>query len=158
MESDMTHTPMFHQIEGLLIDQGIHMGHLKSCIIDFLQKFFGRDDLPIRFRASFFPFTVPSVEVDIGYSKVGGELRIGGGDGWLEVLGCGMTHPSVLTNVGVDPEVYQGFAFGAGVERLTMLKYGMADLRHFFEGDIRFIKRYGFAPLDIPNLVKGLAR
>lgn len=148
---DMTHTPMFHQIEGLYIDKGIHMGHLKTCLLEFLKAFFEVDDLPIRLRPSFFPFTEPSAEVDIGCKRENGELKIGAGDSWLEILGCGMVHPNVLRNVGVDPEEYQGFAFGMGIERLAMLKYGIPDLRTFFESDIRWLKHYGFSVLDIPR-------
>ncbi len=148
---DMTHTPMFHQIEGLYIDKGIHMGHLKTCLLEFLKVFFEVDDLPIRLRPSFFPFTEPSAEVDIGCKRENGELKIGAGDSWLEILGCGMVHPNVLRNVGVDPEEYQGFAFGMGIERLAMLKYGIPDLRTFFESDIRWLKHYGFSVLDIPG-------
>jgi phenylalanyl-tRNA synthetase alpha chain len=157
-DSDMTHTPMFHQLEGLVIDKNIHMGHLKGTIIELLRKFFEIDDLPVRFRASFFPFTEPSAEVDIGCSRDGGELKIGKGSGWLEILGCGMVHPNVLKNLDIDPETYQGFAFGLGVDRMAMLKYGIGDLRTFFEGDTRWSKHYGFSTLDIPNLVGGLSR
>lgn len=141
---DMTHTPMFHQIEGLYIDKGIHMGHLKGCLHRFLIEFFEVDDVPIRFRPSFFPFTEPSAEVDIGCSRANGEVKIGEGSDWLEILGCGMVHPNVLKNVGIDPEEYQGFAFGLGLERLAMLKYGAPDLRHFFDSDMRWLKHYGF--------------
>jgi len=155
---DITHTPMFHQLEGLLIDKDIHMGHLKGCIMEFLQKFFAIDDLPVRFRSNFFPFTEPSAEVDISCSRTQGELKIGGGEDWLEIMGCGMVHPKVLRNVGIDPDVYQGFAFGMGLERLAMLKYGISDLRNFFEGDARWMEHYGFSSFDIPSLVGGLAR
>lgn len=148
---DMTHTPMFHQVEGLVIDETTHMGHLKGCLLDFLRSYFGIKDLPVRFRPSYFPFTEPSAEVDIGCSRKGGELKLGAGDDWLEILGCGMVHPNVLINCGLDPERYQGFAFGMGIERLTMLKYGIPDLRTFFEADLRWLKHYGFVPLDIPN-------
>ncbi|CAA6605661.1 phenylalanine tRNA synthetase, alpha subunit [Rhodospirillaceae bacterium LM-1] len=157
-DSDMTHTPMFHQVEGLLIDETTHFGHLKGCLIDFVRAFFEVDDVPVRFRPSFFPFTEPSAEVDIGCSREGGELRIGRGAGWLEILGCGMVHPNVLKNCGIDPDKYQGFAFGMGVERLAMLKYGIPDLRTFFDGDLRWLKHYGFAPQDVPSLAGGLAR
>ncbi len=146
-DSDMTHTPMFHQVEGFVIDKGIHMGHLKGCIETFLRQFFEVDDVPIRFRPSFFPFTEPSAEVDIGCSRTGGELKIGAGKDWLEVLGCGMVHPNVLRNCNVDPNEWQGFAFGMGVERLAMLKYGIPDLRTFFESDMRWLKHYGFSAL-----------
>lgn len=144
---DMTHTPMFHQIEGLYIDKGVHFGHLKSTLIEFCKRFFEVDELPVRFRPSFFPFTEPSAEVDIGCSWTeSGELVIGEGDGWLEILGCGMVHPKVLKNCGIDPEEYQGFAFGMGIERPAMLKYGIPDLRGMFEADSRWLKHYGFTP------------
>lgn len=148
---DITHTPMFHQIEGLLIDKTSHMGHLKGCLTDFLSAFFGIENIPVRLRPSFFPFTEPSAEVDIGCSRKGGELKIGAGDDWLEILGCGMVHPQVLKNCGIDPNEYQGFAFGMGVERVAMLKYGIPDLRTFFEADLRWLKHYGFGPFDQPN-------
>lgn len=157
-DSDMTHTPMFHQVEGLLIDKNIHMGHLKGCLITFIRTFFEIDDVPVRFRPSFFPFTEPSAEVDIGCTREGGELKIGAGKDWLEVLGCGMVHPNVLRNVGVDPDEYQGFAFGLGIERLAMLKYGIADLRTFFDADSRWLSHYGFGAFDIPSLVSGLSK
>lgn len=147
---DMTHTPMFHQVEGLVIDEATHMGDLKGCLIAFLRAFFGIDDLPLRFRPSFFPFTEPSAEVDIGCSRKGGELKLGNYGDWLEIGGCGMVHPNVLKNCGIDPETYQGYAFGTGIERLAMLKYGIPDLRTFFEADIRWLKHYGFVPLDVP--------
>ncbi|HEY0901341.1 MAG TPA: phenylalanine--tRNA ligase subunit alpha [Micavibrio sp.] len=152
---DMTHTPMFHQMEGLVIDKNIHMGHLKGCLEDFLRAFFQVDDLPVRFRPSFFPFTEPSAEVDIGCSRKDGGLRIGAGDSWLEILGCGMVHPQVIRNCGLDPDEYQGFAFGMGLERLTMLKYGIPDLRTFFESDVRWLEHYGFSPLNRPNRATG---
>ena len=145
-ESDMTHTPMFHQLEGLLIDKGAHMGHLKGCLIEFCKRLFEVDELKARFRPSFFPFTEPSAEMDIGCSRQGGELKIGTGNDWMEILGCGMVHPNVLKNCGIDPEVYQGFAFGMGVERPAMLKYGIPDGRTFFESDLRWLKHYGFGP------------
>lgn len=148
---DMTHTPMFHQVEGLVIDEKTHMGHLKGCLIDFLRGFFGIKDLPLRFRPSYFPFTEPSAEVDIGCSRQGGELKLGNYGDWLEILGCGMVHPNVLKTCGIDPDRYQGFAFGMGLERIAMLKYGIPDLRTFFESDMRWLKHYGFLPLDIPN-------
>ncbi|MBI4967361.1 MAG: phenylalanine--tRNA ligase subunit alpha [Rhodospirillales bacterium] len=157
-DSDMTHTPMFHQVEGLVVDTVTHFGHLKGCLIDFVRAFFEIEDVPVRFRPSFFPFTEPSAEVDIGCSREGGELRIGHGAGWLEILGCGMVHPNVLRNCGIDPEHYQGFAFGMGVERLAMLKYGIPDLRTFFESDLRWLRHYGFLPLDVPTMAGGLAR
>jgi phenylalanyl-tRNA synthetase alpha chain len=143
---DATHTPMFHQIEGLIIDKGIHMGHLKGCIIDFLRHFFAMKDLPVRFRPSFFPFTEPSAEVDIGCDRTSGQLKIGSGKDWLEILGCGMVHPTVLKNCNIDPEVYQGFAFGLGVERSAMLKYGISDIRSLYESDNRWLRHYGFSP------------
>jgi phenylalanyl-tRNA synthetase alpha chain len=162
-DSDQTHTPMFHQIEGLVIDKQTHMGHLKGCLRDFISAFFEVGDVPMRFRPSYFPFTSPSAEVDIGCSRKGGNLRIGGesgakGDDWLEILGCGMVHEKVLTNCGVDPTVYQGFAFGIGLDRLAMLKYGINDLRGFFDADLRWLRHYGFAALDTPTLPAGLAR
>lgn len=141
---DMTHTPMFHQIEGLYIDKDINMGHLKGCLHNFLKAFFEIDNVPIKFRPSFFPFTEPSAEVDIGCSRKDGKVEIGAGDGWLEILGCGMVHPNVLKNVGINPDEYQGFAFGIGIERLAMLKYGAPDLRNFFDSDIRWLRHYGF--------------
>ncbi|MBN8521574.1 MAG: phenylalanine--tRNA ligase subunit alpha [Alphaproteobacteria bacterium] len=152
---DMTHTPMFHQIEGLVIDKDIHMGHLKGCLMDFARAYFGMDQLPVRFRPSFFPFTEPSAEMDIGCSRKDGGLKIGAGDDWLEILGCGMVHPNVLKNCGVDPDEYQGFAFGMGVERIAMLKYGIPDLRTFFDSDVRWLSHYGFDPLDRPNRATG---
>ena len=148
---DMTHTPMFHQIEGLVIDEATHMGHLKGCLLDFLRAFFGIEDLPLRFRPSYFPFTEPSAEIDIGCSRKNGELKLGNFGDWLEIGGCGMVHPNVLKNCGIDPEKYQGFAFGMGIERIAMLKYGIPDLRTFFDADLRWLKHYGFMPLDIPN-------
>jgi len=144
---DMTHSPMFHQVEGLLIDKKVNMGHLKYCIGEFLRLFFGKEDIALRFRPSFFPFTEPSAEVDI-------EFNIG----WLEILGCGMVHPNVLKSAGIDTEIYSGFAFGMGIERLAMLKYGINDLRRFFDGDERWLNHYSFSALDIPNLVKGAIR
>jgi phenylalanyl-tRNA synthetase alpha chain len=157
-DSDMTHTPMFHQIEGFVIDKGIHMGHLKGTIEHLIKSFFEVDDVPVRFRPSFFPFTEPSAEVDIGCSRANGELKIGAGKDWLEVMGCGMVHANVLKNCGLDPNEWQGFAFGLGVERFAMLKYGIPDLRTFFESDVRWLEHYGFDALDIPSIVRGLAR
>ena len=156
---DVTHTPMFHQMEGLVIDKAVHMGHLKKCLKDFLEDFFNVENLPLRFRPSFFPFTEPSAEVDIGCSRSNNQLKIGAGKEWLEILGCGMVHPNVLKNVGLDPDVYQGFAFGVGLERLAMLKYGIPDLRQFYESDKRWLSHYGFDPLSIPSpLLKGNAQ
>ena len=157
-DSDMTHTPMFHQFEGLVVDEATHMGHLKGCLIDFCRAYFEVDDVPVRFRPSHFPFTEPSAEVDIGCSRQGGELKIGAGDDWLEILGCGMVHPNVLEMCGVDSKKYQGFAFGMGAERISMLKYGIPDLRTFFDADIRWLRHYGFVPLDVPSLVGGLGQ
>jgi phenylalanyl-tRNA synthetase alpha chain len=148
VDYDQTHAPMFHQVEGLVIDEATHMGHLKGVLMDFLRGFFGVPDLKVRFRPSYFPFTEPSAEVDIGCDRSGGKLKIGEGNDWLEVLGCGMVHPKVLENCKIDPSKYQGFAFGMGVERLAMLKYGIPDLRTFFEGDIRWLKHYGFPALQ----------
>ncbi|MFO1120562.1 MAG: phenylalanine--tRNA ligase subunit alpha [Rhodospirillales bacterium] len=153
---DATHSPMFHQVEGLVIDRAIHMGHLKGCLIAFLRAYFALDDLPVRFRPSYFPFTEPSAEVDIGCAREGGALRIGAGRDWLEILGCGMVNPVVLENCGIDPSEWQGFAFGMGLERIGMLKYGIPDLRTFFESDLRWLRHYGFAALDQPSLVMGL--
>ena len=155
---DATHSPMFHQIEGLVIDEATHMGHLKGCIIDFCRAMFQVDDLPVRFRPSYFPFTEPSAEVDIGCTRAGGEFRIGHGDDWLEILGCGMINPKVLENCGIDSTKYQGFAFGMGVERIAMLKYGIPDLRTFFESDLRWLRHYGFSALDVPGMSGGLNR
>ena len=154
-DHDATHSPMFHQVEGLVIDRGTHMGHLKGCLIEFCRAFFGLDDLPVRFRPSYFPFTEPSAEVDIGCSRQSGELRIGAGGDWLEILGSGMVHPKVLANCGIDPAQYQGFAFGMGIERVAMLKYGIPDLRAFYDADLRWLRHYGFLPLDIPSMVRG---
>ncbi|MGH6865246.1 MAG: phenylalanine--tRNA ligase subunit alpha [Methyloceanibacter sp.] len=156
-DSDQTHTPMFHQVEGLAIDEETHLGHLKWVLEEFCKAFFEVPKVRMRFRASHFPFTEPSMEVDIGYAKVGDKVRIGEGDKWLEILGCGMVHPNVLTNVGLDPRRYQGFAFGLGIDRIAMLKYGMPDLRAFFSGDLRWLKHYGFPPLAIPTLAAGLS-
>ncbi len=156
-DSDQTHTPMFHQVEGLVIDTETHMGHLKWCLEEFLKAFFEVDEVKMRFRSSYFPFTEPSVEVDIGYSRDGDQIKIGQGDEWLEILGCGMVHPNVLTNVGLDPDVYQGFAFGMGIDRIAMLKYGMPDLRAFFSADLRWLRHYGFGPFDVPTLAGGLS-
>ncbi len=150
---DITHTPVFHQVEGLLIDKEITMGHLKGCLVEFLETFFGIKDLPIRFRPSFFPFTEPSAEVDIGCTRKDGTLKIGAGDSWLEILGCGMVHPKVLRNCTIDPKEYQGFAFGMGIERIAMLKYGIPDLRTFFESDVRWMDHYGFKFFERPSIL-----
>jgi len=155
-DSDATHTPMFHQIEGLVIDKGIHLGHLKWTLETFLKAFFERDDIVLRLRPSYFPFTEPSVEVDVGYSLVGGKRVIGGADGWMEVLGSGMVNRKVIAAGGLDPDQWQGFAFGTGVDRLAMLKYGMDDLRAFFDGDVRWLSHYGFSALDVPTLSGGV--
>ena len=155
---DATHSPMFHQVEGLVVDEATHMGHLKGCLIDFCRAYFGVDDLPVRFRPSYFPFTEPSAEVDIGCTREGGEFRIGHGDDWLEILGSGMVNPKVLENCGIDSTKYQGFAFGLGLERIAMLKYGIPDLRTFFESDLRWLRHYGFQALDVPSMVGGLTR
>ena len=155
-DSDATHTPMFHQIEGLVIDRGVTLGHLKWTLETFLRAFFERDDVQLRLRPSYFPFTEPSVEVDVGYTIQKGKRVIGGADGWMEVLGSGMVHPRVLEACGLNPDEWQGFAFGTGVDRLAMLKYGMDDLRAFFDGDIRWLKHYGFSALDVPTLSGGV--
>jgi phenylalanyl-tRNA synthetase alpha chain len=155
-DSDATHTPMFHQIEGLVIDKGIHLGHLKWTLETFLKAFFERDDLTIRLRPSYFPFTEPSAEVDVSFSIENGKRVLGGTGGWMELLGSGMVHPRVISACGLDPDVYQGFAFGVGVDRLAMLKYGMDDLRAFFDGDLRWLKHYGFGALDVPTLSGGV--
>jgi phenylalanyl-tRNA synthetase alpha chain len=155
-DSDATHTPMFHQIEGLVIDKGIHLGHLKWTLETFLKAFFEREDVVLRLRPSYFPFTEPSVEVDVGYSMVKGKRVIGGSEGWMEVLGSGMVHRKVIEACGLDPDVWQGFAFGTGVDRLAMLKYGMDDLRAFFDGDNRWLQHYGFNALDVPTLSGGV--
>ena len=154
---DATHTPMFHQLEGLVIDKNITLAHLKGCLYDFVKAFFELDELPVRYRPSYFPFTEPSAEMDIGCLKTKTELKVGAGNNWLEILGCGMVHPNVLRAGGVDPDEYQGFAFGLGVDRLAMLKYGIPDLRTFFESDVRWLKHYGFAPLDFSSMTGGLS-
>jgi phenylalanyl-tRNA synthetase alpha chain len=153
-DHDATHSPMFHQFEGLVIGRDITLAHLKGCLIDFLQAFFNVADLPLRFRASYFPFTEPSMEVDIGWNRKSGEA--GRGADWLEILGSGMVHPNVLANCGIDPREYQGFAFGVGIERITMLKHGIPDLRHFYENDVRWLRHYGFSPLRPANLHEGI--
>jgi len=157
-DSDMTHTPMFHQVEGLVIDRHTHMGHLKGCIEAFARAFFEVESVKMRFRPSYFPFTEPSAEVDIGCARKGGELKIGEGDDWLEIMGSGMVHPRVLEAVNLDPAEYQGFAFGMGIDRIAMLKYGIPDLRAFFDSDLRWLRHYGFRALDLPTLAGGLSR
>ena len=155
-DSDQTHTPMFHQVEGLVIDKAANIANLKWVLEEFCRAFFEVDAVTMRFRPSFFPFTEPSAEVDIQCSRKGGEIRFGEGTDWLEILGCGMVHPNVLRNCGLDPDAVQGFAFGVGIDRIAMLKYGMPDLRPFFDADVRWLEHYGFRPLDIPSLVSGL--
>jgi phenylalanyl-tRNA synthetase alpha chain len=156
-DSDQTHTPMFHQVEGLVIDKGSNLGHLKWILAEFCKAFFEVDNVNMRFRPSFFPFTEPSLEVDIQCKRDKGEIRFGEGEDWLEILGCGMVHPNVLRNCGLDPDEYQGFAWGMGIDRIAMLKYGMPDLRPFFEADMRWLAHYGFRPLDFPTLAGGLS-
>jgi phenylalanyl-tRNA synthetase alpha chain len=157
-DSDQTHTPMFHQIEGLVIGKDIHMGHLKGTLQAFCEAFFEVENLRMRFRPSYFPFTEPSAEVDIGCSYEGGDIRIGEGDDWLEILGCGMVNPRVLEACDVDPGEWQGFAWGMGIDRIAMLKYGIPDLRAFFDCDLRWLHHYGFLPLDVPTMSGGLSR
>ena len=157
-DSDQTHAPMFHQVEGLHIDKNINMGHLKGCLNYFIKEFFEVDKIKMRFRPSHFPFTEPSAEVDIGYEMKDGKIKIGEGDQWLEILGCGMVHPNVLKNVKVDPTKFQGYAFGIGIDRLAMLKYGISDLRAFFDCDYRWLNHFGFDPLDVPTNYRGLSR
>ena len=154
---DQTHTPMFHQVEGLVIDKETHMGHLKGCLMDFVAAFFETDKVEARFRPHHFPFTEPSAEMDVRYERVGDAVKVGSGDKWMEILGCGMVHPNVIKSCGLDPDEYQGFAFGMGVDRLAMLKYGMPDLRPFFEPDTRWLSHYGFSPLLQANLATGLS-
>jgi phenylalanyl-tRNA synthetase alpha chain len=156
-DSDQTHTPMFHQVEGLVIDRGSHLGHLKWILQEFCKAFFEVDQVKMRFRPSFFPFTEPSLEVDIQCRRDKGEIRFGEGDDWMEILGCGMVHPNVMRNCGLDPDEFQGFAWGMGIDRIAMLKYGMPDLRAFFEADVRWLSHYGFRPLDLPTLAGGLS-
>ena len=156
-DSDQTHTPMFHQVEGLVIDKGSHLGHMKWILEEFFKAFFEVDRVGMRFRPSFFPFTEPSLEVDIQCRRDKGEIRFGEGDDWMEILGAGMVHPNVLRNCGLDPDEYQGFAWGMGIDRIAMLKYGMPDLRAFFEADVRWLSHYGFRPLDWPTLAAGLS-
>jgi phenylalanyl-tRNA synthetase alpha chain len=155
-DSDATHTPMFHQVEGLVIDKGITLGHLKWTLETFLKAYFERDDIVLRMRPSYFPFTEPSAEVDVGYHMEKGRRVLGGSDHWMELLGSGMVHPKVLSYCGLDPDEWQGFAFGCGIDRLAMLKYGMDDLRAFFDGDLRWLRHYGFSALDVPTLSGGV--
>ena len=157
-DSDQTHAPMFHQVEGLHIDKDINMGHLKGCLNYFIKEFFEVKKIKMRFRPSHFPFTEPSAEVDIGYEIKDGKIVIGEGNKWLEILGCGMVHPNVLKNVKIDPKKFQGYAFGIGIDRLAMLKYGINDLRAFFETDYRWLSHFGFDPLDVPSNYRGLSR
>ena len=157
-DSDQTHAPMFHQVEGLHIDKNINMGHLKGCLNYLIKEFFEVDKIKMRFRPSHFPFTEPSAEVDIGYEIKDGKIIIGEGNQWLEILGCGMVHPNVLKNVKVDPVKFQGYAFGIGIDRLAMLKYGINDLRAFFDCDYRWLNHFGFDPLDVPTNYRGLSR
>ncbi len=156
-DSDMTHTPMFSQIEGMVIDEVTHLGHLKWVLGEFCKSFFEVDDVKMRFRASHFPFTEPSMEVDINCSWEGGQVKIGQGNSWLEILGSGMVHPTVIRSGGLDPDKYQGFAFGMGLDRIAMLKYGIPDLRAFFEADLRWLRHYGFKALQVPTLPGGLS-
>ena len=161
-DSDATHTPMFHQVEGLVIDRGIHMGHLKYTLETFLKAYFERDDIVLRLRPSYFPFTEPSAEVDVGYRQEKGRRVVGGngdddGHAWMELLGSGMVNRRVIANCGLDPDEWQGFAFGVGVDRLAMLKYGMDDLRAFFDGDLRWLSHYGFGALSVPTLSGGIS-
>ena len=157
-DHDATHSPMFHQCEGLVLGKNINMGHLKGCLIEFCRTYFNSENLPVRFRPSYFPFTEPSAEVDIGYEIKDGKIIIGEGNQWLEILGCGMVHPNVLKNVKVDPAKFQGYAFGIGIDRLAMLKYGINDLRAFFDCDYRWLNHFGFDPLDVPTNYRGLSR
>ncbi len=156
-DSDATHSPMFHQLEGLVIDEKTNIANLKWTLQEFCKTFFEVPSLNMRFRPSFFPFTEPSLEVDIQCDRSGSEVKFGEGDGWMEILGCGMVHPNVLRGADLDPDVYQGFAWGIGIDRIAMLKYGMPDLRPFFEADQRWINHYGFRPLDMPSLFGGLS-
>jgi phenylalanyl-tRNA synthetase alpha chain len=156
-DSDQTHTPMFHQVEGLVIDKAAHLGQLKWILEEFAKAFFELPSVDMRMRPSFFPFTEPSIEVDFRCDRSGSEIKFGQGNDWMEILGCGMVHPNVLRNCGLDPDVYQGFAWGMGIDRLAMLKYGMPDLRAFFEADKRWLEHYGFRPLDLPTLLGGLS-
>jgi phenylalanyl-tRNA synthetase alpha chain len=157
MDSDQTHTPMFHQVEGLVIDEDSTVGTMRWVLEEFCKAFFEVDRVQMRFRPSYFPFTEPSMEVDIRCKRVGNEVRFGEGDDWLEILGCGMVHPNVIRSGGLDPDKYQGFAWGMGIDRIAMLKYGMPDLRAFFDADVRWLNHYGFRPLDLPTLVGGVS-
>ena len=154
---DQTHTPMFHQVEGLVIDREANMGHLKGTLLDFIAAFFETDEVEARFRPHHFPFTEPSAEMDVRYERVGDAVKVGSGDKWMEILGCGMVHPNVIRNCGLDPDEYQGFAWGMGVDRLAMLKYGAPDLRDFFNSDVRWLNHYGFSPLLQANMATGLS-
>jgi phenylalanyl-tRNA synthetase alpha chain len=154
---DQTHTPMFHQVEGLVVDKGSHLGHLKWILQEFCKAFFEVDEVKMRFRPSFFPFTEPSMEVDIQCRRDKDEVRFGEGEDWMEILGCGMVHPNVLRNCGIDPDAYQGFAWGMGIDRIAMLKYGLPDLRPYFDADVRWLSHYGFRPLGSPTLAGGLS-
>jgi phenylalanyl-tRNA synthetase alpha chain len=157
VDNDATHTPVFHQVEGLVIDKGIHMGHLKWTLETFLARFFETDAVTTQFRPHHFPFTEPSAEMDVQCDRSGGEIKIGQGTSWLEILGCGMVHPNVLRACGIDPDEYQGFAFGMGVDRLGMLKYGMPDLRDMWSSDVRWLSHYGFSAFAAPNAASGLS-
>jgi phenylalanyl-tRNA synthetase alpha chain len=156
-DSDQTHTPMFHQVEGLVLGSDIHLGHLKWCLTEFCKAIFELDNVKMRFRASHFPFTEPSMEIDIGCSWQDGQVKIGAGDDWLEILGSGMVHPNVIRAGGLDPDKVQGFAFGVGIDRIAMLKYGIPDLRAFFDSDLRWLRHYGFSALNVPTLAGGLS-
>lgn len=156
-DADATHSPMFHQLEGLVVDKTSNVANLKWVLEEFCKSFFEVDQVKMRFRPSFFPFTEPSLEVDIQCDRSGNEVRFGEGEDWMEILGCGMVHPNVLANCGLDPDEYQGFAWGIGIDRIAMLKYGMPDLRAFFDADVRWMQHYGFRPLDIPTLFGGLS-
>jgi phenylalanyl-tRNA synthetase alpha chain len=156
-DADQTHTPMFHQVEGLVVDTSATLANLKWVLEEFCKAFFEVPKVAMRFRPSFFPFTAPSMEVDIQCRRAGGEIRFGEGEDWLEILGCGMVHANVLRNCGLDADVYQGYAWGMGIDRIAMLKYGMPDLRDFFDADLRWIDHYGFKPLDMPSLAGGLS-
>jgi len=156
-DSDQTHTPMFHQVEGLVVDETTHMGHLKHTLEAFLAAFFEVENIAIRFRPSYFPFTEPSMEIDMQCYRDGDKLVVGEGNDWMEIGGSGMVNPHVLRHAGIDAEKYQGFAFGMGIDRLAMLKYGAPDLRSFFEADLRWLKHYGFVSIDVPGLAAGLS-